>query len=46
MVGRFGDVGIDEFVLYWPQTWNEAPHEDGVFEAIASDVLPGLRANG
>ena len=23
MVGRFGEIGIDEFVLYWPQNWRD-----------------------
>jgi alkanesulfonate monooxygenase SsuD/methylene tetrahydromethanopterin reductase-like flavin-dependent oxidoreductase (luciferase family) len=43
MVGRYGDVGIDEFVLYWPQSWRVAPHEDTVFERVCSE-LPALRS--
>jgi alkanesulfonate monooxygenase SsuD/methylene tetrahydromethanopterin reductase-like flavin-dependent oxidoreductase (luciferase family) len=44
LVGRYGEMGIDEFVLYWPQNWRDRPQEDDVFERIALDVLPRLRA--
>ncbi|CAA9542278.1 MAG: hypothetical protein AVDCRST_MAG19-1644 [uncultured Thermomicrobiales bacterium] len=39
IVGRYREVGIDEFLM-------EAPHEEqfGVMERIAADVLPKLRA--
>lgn len=43
LVGRYADAGIDEFVLYWPQEWRAAPHEDAVFEEICADVIPALR---
>jgi alkanesulfonate monooxygenase SsuD/methylene tetrahydromethanopterin reductase-like flavin-dependent oxidoreductase (luciferase family) len=43
MVGRFGEIGIDEFVLYWPQTWQAAPEEDAVFEEVINTVMPRLR---
>jgi alkanesulfonate monooxygenase SsuD/methylene tetrahydromethanopterin reductase-like flavin-dependent oxidoreductase (luciferase family) len=43
MVGRFGGIGIDEYVLYWPQHWRSAPHEDAVFEQVAREVMPELR---
>jgi alkanesulfonate monooxygenase SsuD/methylene tetrahydromethanopterin reductase-like flavin-dependent oxidoreductase (luciferase family) len=41
-VGRYRAIGIDEFVLYWPQTWREAPHEEGVFETLCT-LIPQLR---
>jgi alkanesulfonate monooxygenase SsuD/methylene tetrahydromethanopterin reductase-like flavin-dependent oxidoreductase (luciferase family) len=44
MVGRFAEIGIDEFVLYWPQNWHVAPHEDAVFDEVTSTVMPRLRA--
>ncbi|HTR92240.1 MAG TPA: LLM class flavin-dependent oxidoreductase [Trebonia sp.] len=44
MVGRFREIGIDEFVLYWPQTWGPAPREDAVFEEVTAVVMPRLRA--
>ena len=44
MVGRFSEIGIDEFVLYWPQTWGAAPHEDAVFEEVTATVMPSMRA--
>jgi alkanesulfonate monooxygenase SsuD/methylene tetrahydromethanopterin reductase-like flavin-dependent oxidoreductase (luciferase family) len=43
MVGRFAEIGIDEFVLYWPQAWRERPGEDAVFEEVAATVIPQLR---
>ena len=43
MVGMFGAIGIDEFVLYWPQSWREAPHEDSVFERVALAVMNEIR---
>ena len=46
MVGRFAEVGIDEFVLYWPQSWRDQPAEDAVFEEVAATVIPRLRAAG
>ena len=36
LVGRFGEIGIDEFVLYWPQTWRESPDEVAVFEQVST----------
>ncbi|MCI4354933.1 MAG: hypothetical protein L3K06_06165 [Thermoplasmata archaeon] len=44
MVGRYGEIGIDEFVLYWPRKWRDAPHEDAVFEEVAREVMPALRS--
>ncbi len=46
MVGRYGAIGIDEFVLYFPQNWREAPKEEEVFEQVALEVMPGLREEG
>lgn len=43
MVGRFREIGIDEFVLYWPQTWGPDPREDAVFDEVTSTVIPRLR---
>ena len=42
-VGRYRAVGIDEFVLYWPRTWRDAPREDEVFETVCSEVIPQMR---
>jgi alkanesulfonate monooxygenase SsuD/methylene tetrahydromethanopterin reductase-like flavin-dependent oxidoreductase (luciferase family) len=44
MIGRYRAVGIDEFVLYWPQTWRDMAHEDVVFEHVCGDQLPSLRS--
>jgi alkanesulfonate monooxygenase SsuD/methylene tetrahydromethanopterin reductase-like flavin-dependent oxidoreductase (luciferase family) len=44
MVGRYRDIGIDEFVLYWPGSWpNEPPGAQEVFEDVADAVIPRLR---
>jgi alkanesulfonate monooxygenase SsuD/methylene tetrahydromethanopterin reductase-like flavin-dependent oxidoreductase (luciferase family) len=45
MVGRFRGFGIDEFVLYWPQTWRDGPVEQAVFEDVAITVIPQMRAS-
>ncbi len=44
MVGRLGDVGIDEFVLYWPGSWPGDKARDEVFREVAEDVMPRLRS--
>jgi alkanesulfonate monooxygenase SsuD/methylene tetrahydromethanopterin reductase-like flavin-dependent oxidoreductase (luciferase family) len=44
MVGRYNEIGIDEFVLYWPRKWRDAPREDAVFEQVAREVIPALRS--
>jgi hypothetical protein len=47
MVERYGAIGIDEFVLYWPRNWDrQAMHEDKVFEEVMTSVVPELRAGG
>jgi alkanesulfonate monooxygenase SsuD/methylene tetrahydromethanopterin reductase-like flavin-dependent oxidoreductase (luciferase family) len=43
MVGRFREIGIDEFVLYWPQNWRDDSREDAVFEEVAASVMPRMR---
>src|SRR3954471_18775622 len=34
MVGRLRDMGVDEFVLYWPRSWRDVPGEDDVFAEV------------
>lgn len=43
MVGRYSEIGIDEWVLYWPRTWRDTPHEDRVFEQVCAETIPSLR---
>jgi alkanesulfonate monooxygenase SsuD/methylene tetrahydromethanopterin reductase-like flavin-dependent oxidoreductase (luciferase family) len=43
MISRYNEIGIDEFVLYWPQTWRERAQEEPVFEEIARELMPALR---
>jgi hypothetical protein len=46
MVERYQGIGIDEFVLYWPRNWDaQATHEDAVFEAVMTTLVPELRAD-
>jgi alkanesulfonate monooxygenase SsuD/methylene tetrahydromethanopterin reductase-like flavin-dependent oxidoreductase (luciferase family) len=45
-VGRYRDVGIDEFVFYWPvdpETFERAPNHEQALERIASETIPTLR---
>ncbi|MGH9249477.1 MAG: LLM class flavin-dependent oxidoreductase [Acidimicrobiales bacterium] len=44
MVGRFRQIGIDEFVLYWPQTWRDRPSEQTVFDEVTHTVMPAMRS--
>lgn len=45
LVESYREIGIDEFVLYWPRTWDPAAaHEDAVFEQVMAQVVPELRA--
>ena len=43
MVGRFRAIGMDEFVLYLPESWRAKPAEWDVFELVATTLMPGLR---
>jgi alkanesulfonate monooxygenase SsuD/methylene tetrahydromethanopterin reductase-like flavin-dependent oxidoreductase (luciferase family) len=44
MVGRLRAIGIDEFVLYLPESWRTRPEEWDVFEQVATTQMPTLRA--
>jgi hypothetical protein len=46
MVGRFRRIGIDEFVLYWPQAWRDRPSEQTVFDEVTHTDMPAMRATG
>ena len=43
MIEHYNEIGIDEFVLYWPQTWREQAREDSVFEEVTQELMPALR---
>jgi alkanesulfonate monooxygenase SsuD/methylene tetrahydromethanopterin reductase-like flavin-dependent oxidoreductase (luciferase family) len=43
MIGRYNEIGINEFVLYWPQTWRDLAREESVFEEVVRGLMPGLR---
>jgi alkanesulfonate monooxygenase SsuD/methylene tetrahydromethanopterin reductase-like flavin-dependent oxidoreductase (luciferase family) len=45
-VGRYREVGIDEFVFYWPtdpETFERSAIHERALERIASETLPALR---
>ena len=44
MVGRFVELGIDEFVLYWPTSWRDVPDEEDVFAQVATEIIPMIRS--
>jgi alkanesulfonate monooxygenase SsuD/methylene tetrahydromethanopterin reductase-like flavin-dependent oxidoreductase (luciferase family) len=46
-VGRYRDVGVDEFVFYWPVdpgSFAPVPAYEQALERIACDLIPALRA--
>jgi alkanesulfonate monooxygenase SsuD/methylene tetrahydromethanopterin reductase-like flavin-dependent oxidoreductase (luciferase family) len=43
MVGRYRAIGVDEFVLYLPESWRTKPEEWDVFELVATTHMPALR---
>jgi hypothetical protein len=43
MVGRLRAIGVDEFVLYLPESWRAKPAEWEVFELLATTLMPVLR---
>jgi alkanesulfonate monooxygenase SsuD/methylene tetrahydromethanopterin reductase-like flavin-dependent oxidoreductase (luciferase family) len=43
MVGRLRAIGVDEFVLYLPESWRAKPAEWDVFELVATTHMPVLR---
>ena len=47
-VGRYREVGVDEFVFYWPtdpETFERVPKYEQALERIASETIPTLRAS-
>jgi hypothetical protein len=46
MVGRFSEIGVDEFVLYLPESWRVRPSEWEVMEEVASTLMPAMRRPG
>lgn len=46
-VGRYREIGIDDFIFYWPadpQTFAAAPLREKTLERVAADLLPRFRA--
>jgi alkanesulfonate monooxygenase SsuD/methylene tetrahydromethanopterin reductase-like flavin-dependent oxidoreductase (luciferase family) len=44
VVGRYREIGIDEFVFSWPSDPSVAAAREAVLERAASEVIPRLRA--
>lgn len=44
MVGRFSTIGVDEFVLYMPESWRAKPSEWAVMDDVAATHIPAMRA--
>jgi alkanesulfonate monooxygenase SsuD/methylene tetrahydromethanopterin reductase-like flavin-dependent oxidoreductase (luciferase family) len=45
-VGRYREIGVDEFVFYWPtdpETFERSPRQERALERIAAEALPALR---
>ncbi|MEI7743781.1 MAG: LLM class flavin-dependent oxidoreductase [Chloroflexota bacterium] len=46
-VGRYRDVGVDEFIFYWPVdpgTFDRVPAHEQAMERIAGVTIPAMRA--
>lgn len=44
IVGRYREIGIDEFIAVWPWDPSVAAAREAVIERVATDVLPRLRS--
>lgn len=46
IVGRYRELGIDEFILYWPyrRSLEDESDELGVLERVAAEEIPKLRS--
>ncbi len=46
-VGRYREIGMDEFIFYWPvdpERFDRVPGLEQALERIAAEVIPALRA--
>ncbi|HEV2010834.1 MAG TPA: hypothetical protein VGS17_07400 [Candidatus Limnocylindria bacterium] len=43
-VGRHREIGIEEFILYWPTDRATRVERERVLERVSLDLLPKLRA--
>jgi hypothetical protein len=41
LVGRYSEIGTEEFMLYWPLEGEAV----GQFDLIASEIIPAIRAS-
>lgn len=44
LIGRYSEVGIEEFYVGWPGIARRDPSQEAVMERVATDVIPRLRA--
>ena len=45
LIGSYAELGLDEFILYWPFEPEHRSAREAVIERIAAEVLPRLRDN-
>lgn len=43
LVGRYSELGIEEFYVGWPGVTRRAPEQEAVMERVAAEVIPRLR---
>ena len=46
VIGRFRDAGIDELVVYYPPAAVSRDVEPGLFETVATELVPRWRSDG
>ena len=44
VIGRYRELGIDEFIVTWPGVITRSPQQEAVLELTAAEVLPRLRS--
>jgi len=44
VIGRYRELGIDEFIVTWPGVITRSPEQEAVLELTAAEVLPRLRS--
>jgi len=45
VIGSYAELGLNEFIVYWPFSGSDRAAREGVLERVAAEVLPRLRDN-
>lgn len=45
VIGSYAQLGLNEFIVYWPFSGSDRAAREGVLERVAAEVLPRLRDN-